>query len=180
MLNISRIQEQEEVLRDFYLDVESNFKLVQIDDSRFKAKWSEEEKGQWALEQIETVAATLLVTRFIMKGGDTVPVLEDLSVYVDKALSFKADKLTQLNSMLPFMKSRYELLSNKLEEFGREKFAREQELEAMDSGMKGSPNTPQVAPSITAKLKKELKIKELEKELTQDAENDTRRRYYAR
>ena len=170
---MSRVQVQVEVLKDFYLDVESNFKLVQIDESKFKSKWSEDEKGHWAIEQIETVASTLFVTRFIIKGGDAIPILEDLSVYEERAMKSKAGKLAQLESTLPMKKARYDLLSRKLEEFTREKIAREQELEALDNGV---PSTPQSAQSSTSKLKKEIKIKDQDRESIQEADKEARRR----
>ena len=84
MFNSLNTEEVIPELQDFYLDIEANLKLVQIDDSKYKVKWSEEEKGQWALDQIEMAASVLLVTRFIAKGGDVQPSLEDISVYIDR------------------------------------------------------------------------------------------------
>ena len=144
-----------EALKDFYLDNEVTLKLVQMDESRLKKSWSEEEMGHWALEQIETAASTLMVTKFIVKGGEEVPVLEELDSYVTRNLGKKEAKLMQLEEVLPIKKARFDLLTSRLRDLEYSKRKLQKELDERSST---ESNEPQAQPgSKPLSAKKDIK-----------------------
>ena len=104
-------------LENFYSSVEYAVKSISLDELPRGKKITDDMKGQWALEQIENAARTLMVMDFITPlkdGGSEIPRLESLDHYLKEELQPEAQRLERLKASLPFKLSRYEQAENAL------------------------------------------------------------------